>query len=170
MKVAIVGLSPSHTLAPWNDPAWQKWGLGWDVNAPRMDRVFEMHDDWREVQVKGYESRLRDCPRLYMQRAYLPHATVFPFDEVAQDVGDYWNSSLAYALSLAIHEKAEEIGLYGIDMKGDDEYGYQKPNMEYLIGLARGRGIKVHIPEQSPLCKYVNPINLDYAGRYGRSK
>jgi len=32
--------------------------------------------------------------------------------------------------------------VYGVDMKADDEYGYQKPNMEYLIGLARGKGIQ----------------------------
>jgi hypothetical protein len=26
--------------------------------------------------------------------------------------------------------------------------------MEYLIGLARGRGIEVTIPDESPLCKF----------------
>jgi hypothetical protein len=97
----------------------------------------------------------------------------YPFDQVAATTGAYWNSSIAYMLALAIHEGAEEIAIYGVDMKGDDEYGYQKPNMEYLIGLAIGRGIKVTIPDASPLLKF-NPVGVKffdhtpvYVQRYG---
>lgn len=134
--------------------------------------MFEMHDfrllkSEHSKRKQGYLQRLETCDvPLYTQANY-------PFDEVAKTTGYYWNSSIAYAMALAIHEGAEEIGVYGVDMKGDDEYGYQKPNMEYLVGLARGMGIKVHIPEQSPLCKFngdgikfydFSPI---YKDRYG---
>ena len=100
--------------------------------------------------------RLVECDvPLYMQSKYFDSATRYPFDEVATTIGrHYFNSSIAYAMALAIHEGAEEIAIYGVDMKGDDEYGYQKPNMEYLIGLAIGKGIKVTIPDESPLCKF----------------
>ena len=102
---------------------------------------------WRKFF--NYEERLRDCPDLYMAQKFLPHAKVYPFEEVAKTCGDYWESSIAYAMSLAIHEGADEIGLWGVNMAGDDEYSYQKPNMEYLIGLAKGKGIKVFIHESS---------------------
>lgn len=58
-------------------------------------------------------------------------------------------------------------------MAADDEYGYQRPNCEYLIGLARGRGIKVVIPDESPLCKFQDTgikfgkATATYIERYG---
>lgn len=178
MKVAVIGLSPStRHLAPWNDPEWELWGLPWDAEWARFTRHFEMHDlrlleSEHSKRKAGYFDRLRDCPVLYMQQAW-EHAQAYPFDAVARTSGYYWNSSIAYAMALAIHEGAEEIGVYGVDMKADDEYGYQKPNMEYLIGLARGKGIKVHIPDDSPLCKF-NPVGVRfydhtpiYQDRYG---
>lgn len=168
MRVAIVGLSQSSRhLAPWKSPEWELWGLAWDTERYRFHRTFEMHD--RADLEKFYGDRLEAYleKASYCNRLYTPEN--YPFDAVAADVGDYWCSSIAYMLALAIHEGAEEIGVYGVDMRGDDEYGYQKPNCEYLIGLARGRGIKVHIPDVSPLCKFVSPPDRNYAGRYGRT-
>lgn len=180
LKVAVIGMAPSCADAPWSDPSWRKWGLPWhDGYWLRMDRHFEMHDirlldSQHSRRGDGYWQRLAECDQLYMQDDALPTATPYPFAEVAETIGAaYWNSSIAYALALAIHEGAEEIGLWGVDMKGDDEYGYQRPNIEYLIGLARGKGIKVHIPHSSPLCKF-QPKGIkffdhvpEYVDRYG---
>lgn len=172
LKVAIVGLATStHDQAPWDDPSWQKWGLAWD-NAcwPRMDRLFEMHDI-RIVQGMfagtSYFQRLLDCGPVYMQHACaeIPNAQPYPLAEVVKTIGaPYFNSSVAYMLALAIHEGAEEIALWGVDMAANEEYGYQKPNTEYLIGLARGRGIVVHIPDESPLCKF-SPLPFEMGGK-----
>lgn len=124
----------------------------------------------------GYLDRLRDLDvPLFMQSAYqeIPNAMAYPYGEVSKITGDYWNSSIAYMLAMAISENPDEIGIYGVDMKADDEYGYQRPNCEYLIGFAKGMGIKVTIPEASPLCKFISegirfcdeaPI---YTQRYG---
>lgn len=60
-------------------------------------------------------------------------------------------STIAYMMDVAISREPEEIGLYGISMAGDEEYSYQRPNMQYLVGLARGRGIKVTIHPASRL-------------------
>ena len=176
MKVAILGLSPStHDLVP---KGWEVWGLPWDEAAwPYMARCFEMHDmrllESEHCRRKpGYFERLKELPSLYMQEAYWPGVKRYPFEAVAESVGAYWNSSIAYAMALAIHEGASEIGVFGVDMKGDDEFGYQKPNMEYLVGVARGKGIKVSIPDASPLCKFQQGAKFynhtpDYVGRYG---
>lgn len=174
LKVALMGLSQAtRHLAPWNDPDWELWGLAWDADAFRMHRTFELHDmadlERTYPNLPAYLDRIQHCSRLYMTDKFLPNAAAYPFDAVGLDVGDYWCSSIAYMLALAIHERAEEIGIYGVAMAADDEYGYQKPNCEYLIGLARGRGIKVHVPEQSPLCKFVSPPDRQYRGRYGRT-
>ena len=182
LKVAIIGLSPTtYYEAPWDKPEWEKWGLPWDDKGwTKMSRHFEMHDmrllkSIHSKRKEGYWERLNDYQRLYLQdcEPTLPNAYKYPYKSVSEDVGDYWNSSIAYALAMAIHEGAEEIGIYGVDMTGMDEYGYQKPNLEYLIGLARGRGIKVTIPDKSPLCKF-NPTGIwfyehlpTYKFRYG---
>lgn len=174
LKVAIVGLASStHSDAPWFDDTWEKWGLPWDDKGwPFMARHFEMHDQRlldSEHSKRGpdYAERLKDCSRLYTQENY-------PFGAVAKTIGQaYWNSSISYAMALAIHEGAREIAIYGVDMDGTDEYAYQRPNMEYLIGLARGQGIDVYIPKQSALCRF-EPKGIKfydheptYVDRYG---
>jgi hypothetical protein len=45
------------------------------------------------------------------------------------------------------------IGLYGIDLASDTEYGDQRPNTDYLIGVAQGKGIAIHLAEGSALLK-----------------
>lgn len=75
--------------------------------------------------------------------------------EKVRDTGrePYLSSSIAYELALAIYEEFEEIHLYGIDLNTDSEYAWQKPGVEYLIGVANGRGIKVVLPDNCPLLK-----------------
>lgn len=180
-QVAIVGLSSTtHDLAPWVDSYWEKWGLPWDEGYwVKCSRLFEMHD-LRLLESKhskrsaDYLERLKeiDVP-LYMQEKYFENVTEYPFDEVAKTTGYYFNSSIAYAIALAIHEQVDRIGVFGVDMKGDDEYGYQKPNIEYLLGLAKGMGIDVVVPEQSPLLKFQGDkiwfygTSPKYVKRYG---
>ena len=174
LKVAVVGLASStHGDAPWADPSWEKWGLPWDDKGwPFMARHFEMHDlrllhSEHSRRQTGYFDRLKDCEQLYTQDNY-------PFEAVAESIGQaYWNSSIAYIMALAIHEGATEISLFGVDMDGGDEYAYQRPNMEYLVGVARGKGIKVTIPACSAVCKF-QPTGIKfydhmptYIDRYG---
>ncbi len=78
---------------------------------------------------------------------------------------DLWTSTISYMLAMAIYhlagrpqsladgEQQSVIGVYGVDMLQDSEYASQRPTLEYLIGLARGRGLIVEIPERSALCK-----------------
>ncbi len=171
MRVAIVGLSPTHDLAPWDDPSWEKWGLALDPDIYALDRVFEIHDirllrtypNWDQ-----YLERINSVDSVYVQEAVaeIPNGIPYPLEEVSKTT-DYLCSSIAYCMALAIHEGAEEIGLWGVDMRAWEEYGYQKANMEYLIGLARGKGIKVYVPDQSPLLKFESDPDCAYVGRYG---
>src|SRR5204862_1461795 len=74
-------------------------------------------------------------------------------------------SSIGYMLAMAIAEGRDAdfkplnedavswIGLYGIDLASDTEYGEQRPNAEYFIGLGRGLGITVEIAEGSALLR-----------------
>lgn len=106
-----------------------------------------MHDrSLFETRGKAYIERLRstDVP-IYMQQQHddIKFCREYPLNDVASDVGDYFGSSIAYMLGLAIHEKATEIGMWGVDLT--DDYDHQRPGIEYLIGFARGRGIDVSV-------------------------
>jgi hypothetical protein len=173
VKVCIAGLAEStRGLVPWEQVGWEFWGLGWDREFYRFDRVFEVHQPELLTDLPGsiedYYARLALCPVVYMDEPVkaVPTAVRYPFEEVGETCGAYWESSIAYAVALAIHEGAEEIAVYGVDMTADEEYGYQKPNMEYLLGFAKGRGIKVHLPDACPLLKHSGQFG--HLGRYGR--
>jgi hypothetical protein len=176
MKVAVLGLAQSSRhLCPWNDPSWEVWGLAWDTERYRFHRAFEMHDMETMKTSKAstynnlpaYFEKINHCQRLYMPEAYgeVPSAERYPYEWVGTVCGAYWESSIAYMVSLAIASGADEIGIYGVDMRASEEYAYQRANLEYLIGLARGKEIKVHVPDVSPLMKF---SGFDrYHGKYG---
>ena len=191
-QVAIVGLSPStHDDAPYVDPAWETWGLPWDNGKfPYFDRLFDVHplECIKEAIPSFYQpcylERLRelDAP-LYMQKSYkeIPNAIAYPLSEVSALVGDYYNSTIAYMLGLAIYEEYEKIALWGVDLIGQggwghaDEYMDERPNVEYLLGFARGKGIDVWTPESCPLLKFAGRFPLGkviphYGKRYGYLK
>lgn len=141
--------------------------MPWDFEyAARASKLFEMHDRGllempESLRSADYWDRLREAHQpIYMQQQWgdIPNAVRYPLEEVQEtvfkgfprgawdDQKDWYNSSPAYMIALAIHEGATTIGLYGIDVRDDSEYAYESPCLEYLIGLAVGRGIEVVIP------------------------
>lgn len=157
-KVAIVGGAPSSKhLAPFNDPEWQIWGLAFrTVDLPRFDALFEIHEK-RDYVKESYYTWLHSLKQeVVAARGFpaAPNVTIFPFDKIPPEMGLYLTSSIAYMMALAIIRGASEIALYGCDMAvDDDEYFRQRPCLEQWIGYAKGKGIKVTIPAQSPIGK-----------------
>jgi hypothetical protein len=187
-QVAVVGLAPStHDDAPYEDPDWEVWGLPWDEERwPYFDRLFDIHplECIRAATPSfyryGYEDRLKEIRHLYMQEAYrdVPNAIEYPLSEVSALVGDYYNSSIAYMLALAIFEEYDKIGIWGVDMaeQGEpghaDEYRDERPNCEYLLGFAKAKGIEIYLPDECPLLKFGGSFPLgtvipNYGHRYG---
>ncbi len=160
-KVAIVGYAESsRMLAPFDDPAFSVWGLNQLYrHIPRADRWFEIHHNWDEYVIEGTDhvGWLRDAPiPTYMTQrlAQFPHSLTLPIERLIGLVGkDYFSSTIAYMIALAILEKFTTIHLYGIDLIVGDEWDYQKPNAEFWLGVANGAGISVGIPVQSALCR-----------------
>lgn len=159
MKVAIVGGSPSEKLAPFDDESWDIWVHGNQMDRHtnrRVSKVFEIHDDLSEHD-PYYPQWLTDFNLPMVVGPHFPfhgdHIEVFNRHEANLMLGgNLLSSTPAYMMVQAINEGATHVGLYGIDMAvGDHEYFKQRPAMYYLIGLARGKGIEVIIPEESAL-------------------
>jgi hypothetical protein len=169
-KVAIVGFAESWKEAPFKDPSVEIWGLNeLHKYVPRWDRWFELHDDetlgvskrdLSEGEVKRHLDWLKTQPvgrPIYMQPQFcdgrFPAATKLPLDDLIQRFGRYFTSTIGYMVGLALLEDYDELGLYGVDLASDVEYPAQRPNTEYLIGLARGMGKTVTIANGSALLK-----------------
>lgn len=157
-------------------PGWEIWGLAWDP-LPVCHRYFEMHQNWRNFLGGGdaAEAHWRwlkylSVPVYMLQQEHdLPTSRAYPMQEVTDKIGKtcygtaYLESSIAYMMAQAILEGADRIGIWGCDLATKGEYAYQRPNMEYLIGFARGRGVQVYVPAQNTLlspCRRV-PYGLD---------
>ena len=168
-QVAIIGQGPGCDSYPRD---WETWGLSWAKNYG-LTRYFEIHDVWRDCHKKygndgkGYYDEnpvdvLNDLPNVYLPEEDngIPRGERYPIEAVIAEVGNYLECSISFMLALAILERVPTIGLYGVS--GDDGYSSQRPNIEYLIGFARGVGINVHIGAGSCLLRSSFP-----GGRYG---
>lgn len=161
LKVALIGTAPSsRMLAPFNDPSWKIWACSpGNMNTmPRVDIWFELHSNllWPEHESYGrpYIEWLKQQPfPVYMQdQTQVPRATVFPKDELVAEYGDdFFTSSFAWMMALAIKQGATEIALYGIDMASRDEYILQRPGFFFFRHLARQRGIIISAPHESDI-------------------
>ncbi len=158
-KIAIVGTTCSLMDAPYKDPDWEVWGLNGAYKAmPRWDRWFDLHN--MEILKKHHDPAYFDFlanakDKLMLNKEYseYPDAEVFPYEALVDKYGRYFNNTVSWLIALAIEEQPEAIGLWGVNMAADEEYGKQRPSCEYYIGLARGLGIEFIIPDSSEICK-----------------
>lgn len=182
-RIAIVGTAETWKQTPWDDPTLEIWTLNdaYVLGFPRIDRHFELHPldkmAFRPASQKvlkasdippGYYARpeghlewLKRAAQtipVYLQQAPDPswpvNAQRFPIEQVEAAFGAYWASGPAYMVALAMLEGASEIHVYGIHLATQQEYVDQRPNFEWWLGVAAGRGIKIVMAEASPVLKH----------------
>jgi len=177
MKIGIVGANiTDEQLKAASD--WELWGVNnlyAGFPSVQFSRWFEIHEFSCERGIFTRRGRpyfgnqsinryLKDLDALnipvYMLKPYkrIKRSVKFSFREIMRKYGGYFGCSFAWMVALAIEEGAEEIGFFGVSLSGN-EYYYQRPSVEYLIGLAKGQGIKIFIDETSSLLK----SNYSYA-------
>lgn len=162
-KVAIIGCGSSRASAPWNDPAWIVWGLN-EIPQPRATAWFEMHPmsvqnarefAWlAQCPTPCYVLSLEDCrPRVMdydgAAAAFLgvKNAVQYPLARVLALPGarDWFTSTFAYQVALAIADGFEEIGLWGVDLRRGTlrEQTVEWACLAWWCGYAAARGVKV---------------------------
>lgn len=165
-KIAIVGTAPaSLPYAPWEDESWEVWGTSNSApQLPRWDVWIECHTAEylvergdRQQHIQWLQQDHGEGKVIYAneQMAHaIPNGVPYPLD-VMKDTfpSHYFTNSISYLLALAIYQQVDRIGVWGVDMSLSGEYADQRPSCEYFIGLARGKGIPVHVPPQADLLK-----------------
>ena len=168
-KVAIVGFAEGHRhLAPFDDPDYEIWGIN-RLHAIMPDKRF---DRWWDIhplspmydQDTDHQKFLAAFPGVVFLRPEdvgvynIPNGFPYPKGYVVQRYGRYFNNTISWLLAAAIVMGYKTVALYGVDMAQDSqlaggEYAHQRPSCEFFLGLARGLGIEVEIPEGSDLLK-----------------
>lgn len=152
MKIGILGTAHTFHKAPFSDPSWELWACNLG-QPPRWDRWFQLHDDAVIDGNAGHAAWLAAQEKpVYLQspRADIPKALTYPLPAMTAKYGTwFFTSSIAFMLALALEEGPEEIGLWGVEMADETEYGSQKNGVRFFLQLARMRGIKVTLPAES---------------------
>ena len=163
--VALVGFSPrTMQYADELPEETEIWTLNWawKHNLPRIDRLFEIHDEAylaqnNAVSIAHWEwLREEQAFPIYMlpeAHPDVPSSQRYPFDEIVakylsglrrgDEVQRVFTSTFDYMMALAIYEGVERIQLLGIEMESDTEYAYQRPGMAFWMGMAVAQGIEV---------------------------
>lgn len=170
-KIAIVGFAPSSREEVKNLPDdVEIWGMndahsflenasrwfqiheqdmidGTGDNAAKLRLTMGSGDHWKWLTETEIE--------VYMIETHpdIPASVRYPIEDVWpwKDIPPYLTSSVAYMLALAVAGDVNEIHLYGVDLSMCIEYHEQKACVEFWIGIAMERGIKVHWPDSSGL-------------------
>jgi uncharacterized protein YjbI with pentapeptide repeats len=170
-KIAIVGFTASRELAPWGQDGWEIWVCN---NLPKFcpdqwHRLYDLHDI-ATIQgdpehagfiagqtiktINGQDVNLNGRPVVcWNPQADWPTATRYPKDQITDTFGRYFTNSISWMIAHALVEGATELHVYGVDMATGTEYAAQRPSCEYMLGVAVGAGVKVHVPVQSDLLK-----------------
>ena len=157
-KIAILGSAVSSVgLAPFHLPEWEIWGCSpANRNLPRCDVWFELHNLYVKERegLKEWIEWLKDKPNVYLQQPSpdFPGGKMYPLKEMVARWGRYWwTSQVSYMLALAIAQKPEVIGIYGVDMAANSEYNQQRLGCQFFILEAQRLGIQVVVPPESDL-------------------
>ncbi len=156
MNIGIVGMGPSAYVLETYSPDYELWGMGQDPLADirGCTLLFNCHDHYDENDDSHHICK--SLPIITQQ--------TYPLNSIIQCIGrDYFGSTFGYMLAYAIEQEPDNIKCWGTDLDSKEEYAHQRPNAEWLIGLAEGRGINVDIAPGSSLMTY----NWQGMTRYG---
>lgn len=163
-NVAILGCAlPTLLLAPFEDPDWELWGTGnfqadgvkdwhswFDMhNLDNLPKTFDCHLVWLGQQTKPvWIARPSD---------HVPNGLIFPFEKYEKQyppaAKEFFTSTVAWLFAKAIDEMPKKIGLWGVEMCTDEEYGFQRAGVKFFQVEAERKGIEVVIPLESDLAR-----------------
>lgn len=149
-RVNIVGSAQGYKDAP--DDNGYIWGVN-NVHLLReVDLIVDVHANRmspEEFKDKYHMSvvDIKQIPMYAFDKIEgRPNIERYPIEHIIEEFGtDYFGCGIDYMIALAVYLGAEEIHIYGVMLSMESEYAHQKPSVEYWIGMAQGRGVKVRV-------------------------
>ena len=140
------------------------------MSLPRCDRWFEL-DDGTELQRLGDSQHFQSLGELealiYVLKPIpeMPASVLYPHEDVKKAIQAYFTNPLSYMIALAIYENFDRISVHGIQLTSSQDHEV-KANIEYLLGVAIGRDIKIEVPRGSNLLKASKFYGYDRVSLY----
>ena len=163
MKVAILGTAPGFERA-FDGDYDEYWGLN-DLytrlkrrHQRKITRWFELHGDTPLTRSRRPPDHWDELAALH-----LPVYTFFDLPDgilaqpfpIADDIAagkDYFACTFAYQIGLALSEGVTALGMYGTPLCGTPrEALVERPCVEWWLGLATGRGVRVCVDHDQPI-------------------
>lgn len=148
-KCIIVGKGPGWEDAPLEG---ETWGVNDLLLRRPVKLTFEIHPIpiVLETNLEEIEEINRLGIPVITQKKHplLPTAIPFPLDEMPIK---YFTNSIAYMIAYAIYKEATEIEMYGVALLLEREHSWERPCIEFWIGYAIAKGIKVTVHEPTTI-------------------
>jgi hypothetical protein len=153
-KIALVGAFPPHwQQAPYSDPSWEIWAMsaGMWKKHPRWDRWFELHAEKTYPRYDRIATQFGNKGYIDFIKENATTCKDFPYKELIEEFGPYFftTGQIPWMLAYAITQKPDIIGIWGVEAWG--EYTPQRKDVHHFIQVARDRGIKIEVPENTTL-------------------
>lgn len=153
VRICIIGKGPGWEDAPVEG---ETWGVNSLILRRPVKLAFQMHDIEKDISTGRLSiiKQVEEINRLGIpvvtgkKYKFLPTAIPFPIDEMPVK---YFTNSIAYMIAYAIYKGATEIDLYGISFFVKHEFLVERPCVEFWIGLAIARGIKVNVHDPTTI-------------------
>ena len=165
-KVAILGSAGGWGRAPFDQAGWEIWGLNDQYRLLTDDHQRLRADRWFELHPNSVLTNRRRPPDhqaclaamkipVYTLFAGNPwqvkHPRLYPYQRAVQTGCDYFACTFAYQIALALLEGFTEIRLYGTPLVSAREALVERPCVEWWLGLAEGRKVKVVVDHDEPV-------------------
>lgn len=161
--IFILGRGSSLVRCPPKKPVnTEYWGCNNIYKVRDVDKLFIMRDTYitqfnrDEDLIKNINKK--DFP-VYTLGKYveIKNNVLYPMEEVIKEFGTaYFLNTISYILALAITQEPKNLVLFGVDMFFSTSTEYmrnEKACLEFWLGIAIGKGIRVQITAESTLLK-----------------
>lgn len=143
----------------------ETWAINSMGGVIQHDLLFHM-DDLRiqesraahnpEGNIAGMLRWLKTHPKFFTSTVYddFPGAIEYPLQDVINNLGvSYFNSTVSYAVAMAMHTGVERLALYGVDFSYPDNHKAEQGRacVEYLLGIASANGIHIDVSSDTTL-------------------
>lgn len=174
-KIAFLGSHHSIHYAPWDDPTWEMWShASTRTLCKRLpERLFDVHPVSVRDSPKGeaYLDKIKAWPTpIYMAEKYpeIPNAVRYPKElmlSLYQPPGEnVFTSHAAWMSALALYEGVTHVGFWGISYGAGEERESQRESLIYWIGLLRGAGVQVILPNSGKFKVSINTYPMELYG------
>lgn len=167
-QVAILGTATSTVeQAPAAGGDWEVWVCSswFEGKIEAYDRFYEVHSR-RAIEMEGCDTflqwlREKEKPVYVTDDLGLPNQVMLPRKDIEARVPGrgFYTSTISLMLAHALYEHQVEkklidkIGIWGVDMSTDHEYGHQKAGCLHFMAVAQMVGIELVLPIGSELHK-----------------